>query len=40
MKTGKQLNFLKIELAGVPIRPFEYLSMLILIIACVPSMHA
>ena len=30
------VNFLKFELAGIPVRPFEYLSAPILIIACVP----
>ena len=39
------VNFLKFKSAGIPIRPFEYLSALILIIACVPctcmcNMHA
>ena len=29
-------NFPKFELAGVPIRPFKYLDMPILIIACAP----
>ena len=33
------VNFLKFELAGIPIRPFEYLSMPILIIAHMPCMH-
>ena len=33
-------NFLKFELAGVPIRPFEYLGMPILITAHVPCMRA
>ena len=28
------------KLAGIPIRPFEYLSVPILIIAHVPCMHA
>ena len=32
------VNFLKFESGGVPIRPFEYLGVLILIIACVPCM--
>ena len=30
--------FPKFESAGVPVRPFEYLDMPILIIACVPCM--
>ena len=34
------VNFLKFESAGIPVRPFEYLSVLILIIACAPCMHA
>ena len=34
------VNFLKFELAGVPARPFKYLSMPILIIACAPCKHA
>ena len=34
------VNFLKCKSAGVPIRPFEYLGVPILIIACVPCMHA
>ena len=34
------VNFLKFKLAGIPIRPFEYLSMPILIIACAPCMCA
>ena len=33
------VNFLKFESAGIPVRPFEYLSALILIIACAPCMH-
>ena len=33
------VNFLKFELAGIPIRPIEYLDMPILIIAHVPCMH-
>ena len=33
------VNFPKFELAGVPIRPFEYLDMPILIIAHVPCMR-
>ena len=33
------VNFPKFKLAGVPIRPFEYLDMPILIIACAPCMH-
>ena len=32
------VNFLKFESAGIPIRPFEYLITLILIIAHVPCM--
>ena len=34
------VSFLKFESAGVPIRLFKYLSVPILIIACVPCMHA
>ena len=34
------VNFPKFELAGVPIRPFEYLDMPILIIAHAPCMCA
>ena len=36
------VNFLKFELAGVPIRPFEYLDTPILIVACtcVSNAHA
>ena len=30
------VNFIKFESAGIPIRPFEYLDMPILIIACAP----
>ena len=30
------VNFPKSELAGIPVRPFEYLDVPILIIACVP----
>ena len=33
------VNFPKFESAGVPVRPFEYLDMPILIIACAPCMH-
>ena len=33
-------SFLQFELAGIPIRPFKYFSASILIIACVPCMHA
>ena len=33
------VNFLKFESAGIPIRPFEYLSTPILITACVLCMH-
>ena len=33
------VNFLKFEFAGIPIRPFEYLSTPILIIAYTPCMH-
>ena len=33
------VNFPKFELAGVPVRPIEYLDMPILIIACVPCTH-
>ena len=32
------VNFLKFESAGIPIRAFEYLSMPILTIVCVPCM--
>ena len=32
------VNFLKIKLAGIPVRPFKYLSVPILNIACVPCM--
>ena len=32
------VNFLKFQLAGIPVRPFEYLSAPILIIAHVPCM--
>ena len=31
--------FPKFESAGIPIRPYEYLDVLILIIACAPCMH-
>ena len=34
------VNFPKFESAGVPIRPFKYLDVPILIIAHVPCMHA
>ena len=34
------VNFVKFESAGVPVRPFELLDAPILIIACVPCMHA
>ena len=34
------VNFLKFESAGIPVRPFEYLSMPILIIAHAPCTHA
>ena len=34
------VNFPKFELAGIPIRPFKYLDMPILIIACAPCMRA
>ena len=33
-------SFIKFELAGVPIRPFQYLDAPILIIACGPCTHA
>ena len=33
------VHFLKFELAGIPVRPFEYLSTPILIIVHVPCMH-
>ena len=33
------VNFVKFQSAGVPVRPFEYLDMPILIIAHVPCMH-
>ena len=32
------VNFLKFELAGIPVRQFEYISVPILIIACAPCM--
>ena len=32
------VNFLKFKVAGVPVRPIEYLDMPILIIACAPCM--
>ena len=34
------VNFPKFESAGVPVRLFEYLDVPILIIPCVPCMHA
>ena len=34
------VNFLGFELAGIPVRSFKFLSTPILIIACVPCMHA
>ena len=34
------VNFLMFESAGIPVMPFEYLSMPILFIAYVPCMHA
>ena len=34
------VNFLKFESAGIPVRPFEYFSAPILIIAHAPCMHA
>ena len=34
------VNFIEFELAGVPVRPFEYLDAPILIIACAPCMRA
>ena len=34
------VNLLKFESAGIPVRPFEYLSAPIIIIAHVPSIHA
>ena len=34
------VNFLKFKLAGILVRPFEYLSVPILLIAHVPCMHA
>ena len=34
------VNFLKFESAGIPIKPFEYLGMPILLIAHVPCMSA
>ena len=34
------VNFIKLELVGVPVRPFEYLDMPILIIAHAPCMRA
>ena len=36
----EEVNFVKFESAGVPVRLFEYLDMPILIIACAPCMHA
>ena len=33
------VNFIKFESAGIPIRPFEYLDVSILIIAHAPCMH-
>ena len=33
------VNFLKFESAGILVRPFEYLRVPILIIACTPCMH-
>ena len=33
------VNFLKLKSAGVPVRPFKYLSVPILIIAHAPCMH-
>ena len=33
------VNFSKFELAGIPIRPFKYLGMPILLRACAPCMH-
>ena len=38
--TCEAANILKFEFAGVPVRPFEYLRVPILIIACAPCMHA
>ena len=37
---GEADNFLKFELAGVPIRPFKYLRMPIILKAHGPCMHA
>ena len=34
------VNFIKFELAGVPVRPFEYLDVPILIIACMSCICA
>ena len=34
------VNFPKFELAGIPIRLFEYLDAPILVIACAPCMRA
>ena len=34
----KAVNFLEFKSAGIPVRPFAYLSMPILIIACAPYM--
>ena len=33
------VNFPKFESAGIPVMPFEYLDVPILIIACAPCMH-
>ena len=33
------VNFVKFKSAGVPIRPFEYLDTIILIIACAPCTY-
>ena len=32
------VHFVKFELAGIPVRPFEHLDVPILIIACAPCM--
>ena len=34
------VNFLKFELAGIPVRSFKYFGVPILLIACVPCMYA
>ena len=34
------VNFVKFKVAGIPVRPFEYLNVPILIIACAPCLRA